>query len=90
MRGGKNIGKLLYAYENNQIQKCPKYKISSNQNVQQHPPPTAQMRGSNLLIFWREAPQGYLLRGIGKIFKFLEIWGFKARIQGYFLTPGLS
>ena len=39
------------------------------------PPPTAQMPGSNLLIFWREAPQWDLLRGIGAIFEFRSMSG---------------
>ncbi len=39
------------------------------------PPPTAQMPESNLLIFWREAPQWDLLRGIGAIFEFRPMSG---------------
>ena len=48
--------------------------MSSTQNVR-HPPPTAHMPGSNLLIFWREAPQWDLLRGIGAIFEFRTMSG---------------
>ena len=41
------------------------------------PPHTAHMPRSNLLIFWREAPQRYPLRGIGAIFEFRPTSGDK-------------
>ena len=57
------------------------------------PPPTAQMPVSNLLIFWREAPQWDLLRGIGAIFEFRPMsgdMGVQSPISRLFSDPRLE